>query len=81
METLLKRNIFVCFLFSVGSEVSGSWGAVIVNQNFYFPNDDWWKLLRTRVRQLDLFVNCEITGAILVQFVFKNSDLSNFKLI
>ena len=66
METLLKLNVFVCFLFSVGSEVSGSWGTVIVNQNFYFSNDDWWKLLRTRVRQLDLFVNCEITGEISV---------------
>ena len=40
METLLKLNVFVCFLFSVGSEVSGSKGTVIVNQNFYFSNDD-----------------------------------------
>ena len=41
METLLKLNVFVCFLFSVGSEISGSWGTVIVNQNFYFSDDDW----------------------------------------
>ena len=40
METLLKLNIFACFLFSVGSEVSGSRGTVIANQNFYFSNDD-----------------------------------------
>ena len=61
METLLKLTIFVRFLFSVGSEVSGSWGTVIVTQNFYFSNNDW--LLRMRVWQLGLFFNCEITGA------------------
>ena len=60
METLLKLNVLVCFLFSVGSEVSGSKGTVIVNQNVYFSNDDGGKLLPLRVRQLGLFLNCEI---------------------
>ena len=76
METLLKLNVFVCFLFSVGSEVSGSWGTVIVNQNFYFSNDDWWTLPRMRVRQLDLFVNCEITGAIFLKNLFSKTVIS-----
>ena len=70
METLLKLNIFVRFLFSVGSEVSGSWGTVNVTQNFYFSNDDWGKLLRMRVRQLDLFFNCETIGAIFFKKLF-----------
>ena len=70
METLLKLNIFVCFLFSVGSEISGSRGTVIVNQNFYFSDDDWEKLLRMRVKQLGLFLNCEITGANFFKFYF-----------
>ena len=63
METLLKLNVFVCFLFSVGSEVSGSRGTVIVNQNFYFSDEDWEKLLCMRVWPLDLFLNSEITAA------------------
>ena len=81
METLLKLNVFVCFLFSVGSEVSGSKGTVIVNQNFYFSNDDKGKLLPLRVRQLGLFLNCEITGANFFKFYFlEQLDLSNFQL-
>ena len=70
METFLKLNVLVCFLFSVGSEVSGSKGTVIVNQNFYFSNDDGGKLLPLRVRQLGLFLNCEITGANFFKFYF-----------
>ena len=77
METLLKLNVLVCFLFSVGSEVSGSKGTVIVNQNFYFSNDDGGKLLPLRVRQLGLFLNCEITGANFFKFYFfRNSWIS-----
>ena len=70
METLLKLNVLVCFLFSVGSEVSGSKETVIVSQNFYFSNDDGGKLLPLRVRQLGLFLNCEITGANFFKFYF-----------
>ena len=72
-----KLNVFVCFLFSVGSEVNGSKGTVIVNQNFYFSNDDGGKLLPLRVRQLGLFLNCEITGANFFKFYFfRNSWIS-----
>ena len=61
----------------MGSEISGSRRTVIVNQNFYFSDDDWEKLLRLRVRQLGLFLNCEITGANFFKFYFfRNSWIS-----
>ena len=76
METLLKLNVFVCFLFSVGSEVSGSRGTVIVNQNFYFSDEDWEKLLCMRVRPLDLFLNSEITAANFFLILFFRNRIS-----